>query len=173
MYRIDHNNTIEKYYLKDDGIFPNSSLPVLVYRKILELPLLLPSGYIKKLFAQHNWHGAWKNGVFEYHHYHSITHEALGIYKGTTTLLLGGESGVQLKIEKGDVLIIPAGVAHKNLEKQNKIKCVGAYPDGKSYDMNYGKKGERPQTDKNIKQVPLPQQDPVFGLLGGLKNYWK
>jgi uncharacterized protein YjlB len=39
--------------------------------------------------------------------------------------------------------------------------------------MNYGSKGERPKTDGNIKRVPLPSQDPVFGKKGGLMNYWK
>lgn len=168
-----NKNKIEKHYLKDDGIFPNNVLPVLLYKSVLELPLLLPSNYIKTIFAINNWSNAWTNGIFEYHHYHSTTHEVLGVYKGATTLQLGGDNGIKIKIEKGDVLIIPAGVAHKNLEKQNNIKCVGAYPGGKDYDINYGKMGERPQTDKNIKQVPIPSQDPIFGLQGGIKDYWK
>lgn len=168
-----NKNIIETYYLKDDGVFPNSILPVLLYKGILDLPIILPSNYITKLFKQNNWSNSWKNGIFEYHHYHSVTHEVLGVYKGVTTLQLGGEKGIKIKIEKGDVLIIPAGVAHKNLGKQNKIKCVGAYPGGKDYDMNYGKEGERPQTDENIKHLSLPQQDPVFGLQGGIKTYWE
>ncbi|MFY9311516.1 MAG: cupin [Bacteroidia bacterium] len=173
MNQTKQKQYIEKHYLKDDGKFPNSDLPVLVYKGVLALPLLFPSEHIKRIFSQHNWRNAWKNGIFEYHHYHSVTHEVLGVYRGSTTLLLGGENGIKVKIEKGDVLIIPAGVAHKNLDKQNKIKCVGAYPDGKDYDMNYGNIGERPQTDKNIKRVALPQLDPVFGSNGGIKKYWK
>lgn len=170
---ITQKKCIETYYLKDDGRFPNNRLPLLLYKGALELPILFPSEHIKKIFAQNNWRNAWKNGIFEYHHYHSITHEVLGVYKGSASLQLGGENGTIVKVEKGDVLIIPAGVAHKNLDKQNKIKCVGAYPDGREYDMNYGNLGERPQTDKNISKVPVPSLDPVFGLQGGIKNYWK
>jgi uncharacterized protein YjlB len=78
-----------------------------------------------------------------------------------------------VRLEKGDVLIIPAGTAHKNLGKQNSVKCVGAYPEGMDFDMNYGKPGERPQMDKNIYKVKLPSKDPVFGKHGQLENFWK
>jgi len=63
----------------------------------------------------------------------------LGVCKGEPLLQLGGENGISLFIQQGDVLIIPAGVAHKNLGKENDLICVGAYPDGRDYDMNYGK----------------------------------
>jgi uncharacterized protein YjlB len=38
--------------------------------------------------------------------------------------------------------------------------------------MNYGQAGERPQADQNIAQVPLPQQDPVYGSPGPLLENW-
>jgi uncharacterized protein YjlB len=161
------------YIVNDDGIFPNSKLPVLLYKKVLDLPPLFPASYVENLFKSHLWHNSWKSGIFTYHHYHSITHEVLGFYKGETKMQVGGDKGVKLDIEKGDVLIIPAGVAHKNLGQENDVQCVGAYPEGMSYDMNYGKPGERPMTDNNIAQVPLPDRDPVLGLKGGLQRYWK
>jgi len=160
------------YIINDDGIFPNSTLPVLFYKNVLDLPPIFPAAYVESLFKENNWKNSWKAGIFEYHHYHSITHEVLGFYKRKTTLQLGGEKGITLSVEKGDVLIIPAGVAHKNLGKENDINCVGAYPYGHDYDMNYGKPGERPHTDANIKKVPLPQRDPVLGLKGGIISYW-
>src|SRR3954469_8232421 len=116
------------YVLKDDGIFPNSDLPVLFYKNVLDLPAVFPGTFVENLFRENNWRNSWKSGIFEYHHYHSITHEVIGCYKGKTTLQLGGENGVTLTVEKGDVLIIPAGVAHKNLGKEDDIACVGAYP---------------------------------------------
>lgn len=158
--------------LKDDGTFPNNKLPVLFYKGILDLPLLFPATCVKKLFEDNGWSNAWDDGVFEYHHYHSITHEVLGVYEGETVLQLGGEKGKKLKVEKGDVLIIPAGVAHKNLNEEDDIQCIGAYPHGMSYDMNYGKMGERPRTDSNIQNVPVPESDPVFGAFGGLMEIW-
>ena len=158
--------------LKDDGTFPNSELPVLFYKGALDVPFLFPANYVKKLFEDNGWSNAWDDGIFEYHHYHSITHEVVGIYEGETVLQLGGEKGKKLKVEKGDVLIIPAGVAHKNLKEDDDIQCIGAYPGGMDYDMNYGAEGERPCADKNIKKVPLPESDPIFGKTGGLMEIW-
>jgi uncharacterized protein YjlB len=71
------------------------------------------------------------------------------------------------------VLVIPAGVAHKNLGGENDVGVVGAYPDGRDYDMNYGKPGERPGTDENISGVPIPSGDPVLGNNKGLTTIWK
>jgi len=160
------------YPINDDGTFPNSHLPVLLYKGILDLPALFPAAHIENLFKANHWSNSWKSGIFTYHHYHSITHEVLGFYKGHGSLMLGGENGTKVSVEKGDVLIIPAGVAHKNLGEENDIHCVGAYPEGKSYDMNYGKTGERPRADMNIKEVPLPERDPILGLKGGTNKYW-
>ena len=87
----------------------------------------------------------------------------LGIYSGKARVQLGNDAGPVILLEKGDVLIIPAGVVHKNLDEENDVGVVGAYPDGKDYDMNYGKPGERPGTDKNIAAVPLPKTDPLTG----------
>jgi uncharacterized protein YjlB len=164
--------SVEHYFLKDDGTFPNSILPVLLYRNVLHLPALFAAQFVKRLFKRNNWYNSWDYGVFEYHHYHSITHEVLGIYRGTTTLQLGGKKGIDLEVAKGDVLIIPAGVAHKNLGKERQIHCIGAYPDGMDYDINYGNVGERPQADRNIRKVPRPGLDPVFGNKGGINKYW-
>ena len=43
---------------------------------------------------------------------------------------------------------------------------------GKTYDMNFGKEGERPRVDENIARVSLPPTDPVFGEDGPLTEYW-
>ncbi|MGD8650012.1 MAG: hypothetical protein PVJ77_25990, partial [Desulfobacterales bacterium] len=72
----------------------------------------------------------------------------------------------------GDVIIIPAGVAHKNLNQSLDFRCVGAYPAGQSPDMQYGKPSERPSADQNIRSVPLPETDPVFGKKGPLLEIW-
>jgi uncharacterized protein YjlB len=163
----------QKFFVKDDGIFPNNSLPIIFYERVLNLPHLLAARTIKKLFQKNTWGNNWKQGIYTYHHYHSITHEVIGICEGETLLQLGGENGLLLFVQKGDVLIIPAGVAHINLGKENDVTCIGGYPDGKDYDMNYGKKGERPGTDENIASVPLPKTDPVFGNKEGVVKLWK
>lgn len=163
----------QKILLRDDSRFPNSDFPVLFYKGALDLPLLFPATHVSHLFEKNGWSNSWDAGIFEYHHYHSTTHEVLGIHSGRTTIRLGGEQGQKLMIEKGDVLVIPAGVAHKNLGKANDVGVVSAYPEGRDYDINYGKPGERPGTDKNIGQVPLPVTDPVSGKGGGLVQIWK
>lgn len=173
MYMESQTANIEQFILQDDGVFPNSRYPALLYKGVLDIPLLFPATHVKHLFEKHDWSNSWDAGIFEYHHYHSISHEVLGIYKGHTKIQLGGPDGPQLFIEKGDVLVIPAGVAHKNLGPENDVGVVGAYPGGPDYDMNYGRPGERPRTDENIKNVPVPTNDPVFGRDKGLFNIWK
>lgn len=165
--------TVHRHYLRDDGVFPNNAhVPVLVYRSVLDLPVLFPAKYIISLFKKNNWGNAWKGGVYDFHHYHSKTHEVLAVYKGCTTLLLGGKNGIKIGVEKGDVIVIPAGVAHKNLTPHKRFKCVGAYPEGHNFDMKTGEPIERPKADEQIASVPIPETDPIFGINGELKKYW-
>jgi uncharacterized protein YjlB len=174
MSRPKLKSSVAVYYVGDDGVFPNNvKLPVLFYKSILKLPSFFPGNAVKNLFRENGWSNGWKDSVYDYHHYHSITHEVLGVYKGKTQVQLGGDNGIILTLEKGDVIIIPAGVAHKNLTPKSRFKCVGAYPGGKKYDINTGKPGERPGTDENIKAVPLPGKDPVFGDKGELQKNWR
>lgn len=163
----------QQYFLSDNGTFPNSHLPVLLYKNILRLPLLFPALAIKRLFSRNGWTNNWRNGIYTYNHYHSVTHEAMAVCKGDTTLQLGGEEGTLVSISKGDVIIIPAGVAHKNIGEEQDVICVGGYPGGKDFDMNYGREGERPQTDSIIAAVPLPSTDPILGENKGLAAIWQ
>jgi uncharacterized protein YjlB len=162
-----------QYILKDNSRFPNSRLPVLLYKRAIRLPLLFGARYAKNLLKKHHWTNNWRNGVYTYHHYHSNTHEVMAVIKGRTTLQLGGENGVPIKIEKGDVILIPAGVAHRNLGKEKDIICIGGYPGGKDYDMQYGRDEERPAADERIAQVKIPRFDPVTGKPDPLNAIWK
>jgi uncharacterized protein YjlB len=169
---IQHINII-RHILADDGTFPNNGqLALIVYRNALRIEQNERGKTIEQLFESNGWSNSWQDGVYDYHHYHSITHEVLGVIEGSTRIQFGGNNGISLMLDAGDVVIIPAGVAHKNLGGENNFKCVGAYPEGKDYDMNYGKPGERPGTDENIKRVPIPESDPVFGLSGPLIKEW-
>ncbi|MDB5199577.1 MAG: cupin protein [Chitinophagaceae bacterium] len=172
-FSINKKPKIIKQLLKDDGQFPNSSLPVLIYKAALTLPEEHAAKIIEDIFKKNNWTNSWRNGIYNYHHYHSITHEVLGVYEGNTTVELGGAKGITLPIEKGDVIIIPAGVAHRNVTPESNFKCVGAYPGGSDYDIKKGEAGDRPEADKNIKKVPLPENDPVYNTNSPLKNNWR
>jgi len=159
--------------LTDDGIFPNNAcLPLLVYRQAVTLPRHDPAALFETRFAAHRWGSAWRNGIYGIHHYHSTAHEVLGVYCGHATVLFGGQQGVELSVQAGDVIIIPAGVAHKNVGSSRDFGVVGAYPRGQDWDVCYGRAGERPRTDHNIVRVPMPQADPVYGPHGPLAGYW-
>jgi len=159
--------------ISDDGIFPNNGrLPLLLYKGTIELPARDPARVVEELFESHSWSGSWRNGIFGVHHYHSTAHEVLGVTSGKARVQLGGPTGSMYTVKKGDVIVIPAGVAHKNLGASLNFRVVGAYPDGQNWDMNYGKAGERPQVDRNIARVPLPEQNPVFGENGPLIDLW-
>lgn len=158
----------ETHYFKDAGTFPNY-LPVLLYAGGLKLE----AQRIEQHLLAHKWSNSWRNGVYPYHHYHSITHEVLVVYAGSARLHLGGpQVGKTLTLENGDVLVIPAGVAHQCVQAQPEFAVVGAYPHGANWDIQRGHKGERPAADGRIAQVPLPDTDPVHGPSGPLRQLW-
>lgn len=167
------DSEIKTFHFEDDGRIPNNpALPMLVYKGGI------PTGKrsaaaCRALFDDHNWRNSWVNGVYNFHHYHSNTHEVLGVIAGTATLALGGPEGIELDVSAGDVLILPAGTGHCNLGSSDDFRVVGAYPDGMSWDLCRGEPEERPEKVENIKEVPLPEEDPVYGEEGPLLNEWK
>ena len=147
-------------------------MPLLVYRCVVSLSSEDPAAVFEDLFHAHGWTSSWRNGIFPFHHFHSTAHEVLGIYAGTASVRLGGDSGVTLSVEPGDVVVIPAGVGHKKLGASNGLGVVGAYPDGQHSDICRG--GERPHEHnlERVSQVPLPAMDPVYGTKGPLFDHW-
>jgi uncharacterized protein YjlB len=97
----------------------------------------------------------------------------LAVFSGTATVQLGGESGITQKLRRGDVLVIRAGAAHKNLGSSADFRIVGAYPQGQEWDMCYGTPGERPEADHNIARVALPAGDPIYGTNSPLREHWR
>ncbi len=162
----------ETFLFKDDGAIPNSKYPLLVYRKAFSATGSVGASWLEDRFAINDWTNSWRNGVYSYHHYHSTSHEVLGVYGGSALLQLGGEKGQQTRVQAGDIIVIPAGVGHKKLESSADFGVVGAYPDGRNFDTLRGQPGERPQADKNIAAVPLPTTDPLLGKSGGLRQFW-
>jgi uncharacterized protein YjlB len=165
--------TIEEHFFADDGRVPNNpSLPLIVYRGALETgPRCVADCEI--LFANNSWSGAWRNGIYAHHHYHSTAHEVLGIAAGSVRVRLGGENGKTVELLAGDVVVIPAGVAHKNEGASPDLVVVGAYPGGKSPDMCSPTAQRRDRVLRNIREVPLPSSDPVYGKPGPLIEKWR
>lgn len=164
--------TPEMLYFKDDGIIPNNKYPLLLYRNAFTERDETGAVWLEEKFLSNNWSNSWRNGIFIFQHYHSITHEVLGIYSGEALVLLGGDKGEKITVRAGDIIVIPAGVGHKNLGDKN-LGVVGAYPNGMPVDIMRGEPGERPRTDQNIAAVPFPDKDPLHGMSDGLKKIWK
>jgi uncharacterized protein YjlB len=163
----------EQFRFKDDGVFPNSVLPLLVYRQALTADGQDGASVFERRFGQNDWSNSWRNGVYSFPHYHSTSHELLGVYRGAATLRLGGEHGRKLDVHSGDIIVIPAGVAHQKLDSTSDFAVVGAYPDGRQWDLLRGLPGERPKADRKIAALPIPDNDPVYGAEGPLRQIWK
>lgn len=162
-----------EYRFEDDGSIPNNpNLPLLFYPGALGEAEREPSR-CKDLLAGNGWGGAWVNGVFPYHHYHSTSHEVLCVISGSASIAFGGPEGEVVEVEAGDVVVIPAGVGHKNEGASGDFSVIGAYPRGQeAYDLRTGEGGERPEVLENIRSVGLPQADPLHGERGPLVDRW-
>jgi uncharacterized protein YjlB len=159
----------ESFLFDDDGAIPNSPLPLLVYRAVLPPD---PRA-IEQTFAANRWPPAWRNGVHPYHHFHANTHEALGVARGSATVLFGGPGGRELQVSAGDIVVVPAGVGHCNITRSPDLLIVGAYPDNAPRPDQYrGKSDEHAAATKKIAAVPQPPADPVAGADGPLRRLW-
>jgi len=159
----------ETHNFEDDGGIPNSRLPALVYRGV---KAARRAADCEELFAGNNWLGAWRNGIYPFHHFHSTAHEVLGIASGRAIVMLGGPGGSELEVQRGDVLVLPAGTGHCNLRASDDLLVIGAYPDGMSWDLRRGDPSEHDEAVTNIEAVPLPGTDPVGGADGPLTELW-
>lgn len=146
--------------------------PLLVYSQVVPIEGPDPAVAFERLFTQHCWPAAWRNGVFPFHHYHSNAHEVLGVYSGEVTVLFGGEGGVSLTAVPGDVIVLPAGTGHKKLSSRGALGIVGAYPREAHPDTCIAARGPAAPHCDVIARVPLPECDPVFGAAGPLFDYW-
>ncbi len=169
---VKNRQDIESFTFVDDGIYPNNHLPLVIYHQVFDSNSNANPEMIEDVFDTNGWKSAWRNGLYNIHHYHSTAHEVLGIYRGWVQAQFGGPQGETFKATAGDVIVVPAGVAHKNIRQSTDFKTIGAYPIGQTWDMNYGKPGERPQSDRNIQSVYIPETDPVYGKSGPLVTLW-
>jgi uncharacterized protein YjlB len=161
------------FVFADDGTVPNSSLPLILRRGAIQPSVPDPAKAFETTFAKNGWTKAWRDGIFDYHHYHSTAHEVLGIVAGSATVRFGGEGGETIAVTAGDVAILPAGVAHALVTASDGFLVVGAYADGRDWDIVRADQG---QVDAAARQrageVPLPDSDPVDGPSGPLVKLW-
>ncbi|WP_035051231.1 cupin domain-containing protein [Carnobacterium pleistocenium] len=165
---------VEVMYTKETKPFPNNSLPILYYPKAVVNLLDGPEAAqrVLALFEKNGYSNGWTNGIFSYHHFHSNTHEVLACITGEATVQLGGPDAQKYSFAKGDVLLLPAGVAHKRIDASNDFKIVGAYPDGLEPDIQKGGTEHYESIKQTIATVNIPAKDPLEGEKGALVTSW-
>ena len=153
---------LETWHAPPGDTIPNHpGFPVLVYRGTgMRDPMTARSR-----FAEHGWGGSWVDGVFDYHHFHSTSHEVLAVVAGRATLELGGPQGETFEVAAGDVVVLPAGTGHRRAGADGSFTVVGAYPAGQEdYDLLRGDDpAEVEDARERIAALGAPPQDPVGG----------
>lgn len=157
-----------KYQIPAHGLTPNTSIqhkPLMIYKSAF------PSSTSASAIESHMSSigvvtPQWRYTMYSASHFHSTSHEVLGIAHGKARLCFGHEENerrVEAVLTKGDVVVMPAGVAHRLLEDlEGGFEMVGCYSTGSSWDMCYGKKGEEEKV-KGIARLGWFGRDPVYG----------
>ncbi|RAX37503.1 cupin domain-containing protein [Rhizobium tropici] len=146
----------------------NQRFPVIVYRGALA-GRNRAEGF-EQLFRANGWGGLWRNGVYDFHHYHSTAHEILGIAEGQARLMIGGPGGKDIEVKAGDALLLPAGTGHCRLEASGDFLVIGGYPPDQEADLCR----EIPSAEQKarIEKLGVPATDPLKGKAGGLRSLW-
>jgi uncharacterized protein YjlB len=162
----------DTFVFDDDGLIPNSRLPLILRRGAITPDAGDPAKAFERSFAKNGWTNSWRDGIFDYHHYHSTAHEVIGLAAGFATVRFGGEGGETVGLTAGDVVAIPAGVGHARITQSDDLLVVGAYAEGRDWDVVRDDPGQIAAARRRIAQVPLPGADPVDGETGPLMKLW-
>lgn len=153
----------EQYSSSPAGLVPNSSLPLLIRRGAI-------SGgedAVLRTFKSNGWSGNWTYpGLFDYGHFHSSSHECLGCARGWMDIRIFGRAGPVVRIEQGDVAVLPAGVSHAMVAGSDDILIVGGYPDGHDWDTvrdDQLTESALGPIRARIRNLPVPPRDPATG----------
>lgn len=119
------------------------------------------------------------------------------VFRGKSRLVLGRErddasqTGVEVDVQAGDVIVVPAGVSHRSVSSEGDYRYIGVYPEVSSAisikASFVDKAQEAPKWRNNlcegeedmdalrheIDAVAVPDHDPVFGKDGPLVELWK
>jgi len=170
---LEMKMSVRAYPLQANGAVPNNPVcPVLLYRGHANGGEDDLAGYFERLFLSHGWGGSWRNGIFDLHHWHNTAHEVLGVFSGEASVQFGGEGGPVIEAVTGDVVVVPAGVAHKRVSKSGRLGVVGAYAGERHPDMCTPQRISA-ELVRIVAAVPLPDFDPVYGANGPLFDHWR
>jgi uncharacterized protein YjlB len=172
--RLAPPQTPEVVRLREDGRTPNNpKLPLVIHRRAVRFHVQDRAALLEELFLRHGWRDAWRDGIYDFLHFHTGTHEVLGIARGRVTVQFGGPAGPKVTLHAGDVAVLPAGTGHRRVRASRHLLVVGAYPDGGRYDEPRPEQVELAEARRSIAAVPRPRQDPVYGANGPLMSLWK
>ncbi|MET3889104.1 uncharacterized protein YjlB [Bosea sp. OAE506] len=163
--------TATAIHLEMRGFIPNNPrLPLVVYDAAFPSDTVDLAAQMEKRFAANGWPPQWRNGIYDYDHYHTQGHEVLGIAAGSATLVLGGEGGRCIEVSAGDVLLLPVGTGHRCVRHSDDFLVIGAYPPGQVPDIVL--KAATPAMLNQIAVLSFPASDPVHGADGPLSKLW-
>ena len=172
--KIHLNTSAEYHYFSDDGIVPNSRLPVLIYRRAFDLNKLHVKERLRKVIEENGWtiRLVGDSVVSTHLHYHSWAHEVLVALKGHATLQIGGKKGRDIELNAGDAMAIPAGVAHKRLDKAENFTVASLFLKGVHWNVCTDLPEPYKRAKKEIPRAKMPIADPIYGVDGPLMKYW-
>ena len=164
--------TREHFRLAPSGAMPNHPrFPVLVYRGVVSGEGEAAAAALEALFARNGWPPQWRDGIFDFDHYHTRGHEALGVASGSARVLLGGPGGREVEVGAGDVVVLPAGTGHRRLAASGGFLVVGRLSAGAAR-RHLPRARRRAEMLARIAALPAPATDPV-GAAGGVTVLWR
>jgi uncharacterized protein YjlB len=150
----------------------DDELPVLLYKGVLDEKTPDKDKIFQHHFTLNGWRGVWKNGIYDFAHFHPDAHEVLAIASGSVTVQIGGKTGKTLDLSGGDMIVLPAGTIHRRLSGSENLVVVGAYPAGQENYSTLKHTNEDALTGKSSISSDAPSADPMYGAKGPLVFLW-